>query len=88
MAFSLRITRRAAAEIERAGRWWLENRLSAPDALRQDLQSAFTLLKRQPGVGARVGNTRLQSVRRLHLGRIRYFLYYMLQKEEIVVLSF
>ena len=83
----LRITRRAASEIERAELWWDANRPAAPLAIREDLKSAFDLLLRQPGVGVRVGNTRLAGVRRLHLGRIRYFLYYRVKRDELVVLS-
>ncbi|HEX7788029.1 MAG TPA: type II toxin-antitoxin system RelE/ParE family toxin [Methylomirabilota bacterium] len=83
----LRITHRAASEIERAELWWGANRPAAPSALRQDLGSAFDLLLRQPGVGVRVGNTRLPGVRRIHLGRIRYFLYYRVEGDELVVLS-
>lgn len=87
MAPRLRIARRAVIEIERAERWWLENRPAAPDALRADLRGAFVLLLRQPGVGVKVGNARLNGVRRLHLGRIRYFIYYQVRNEELVVLS-
>ena len=87
MAMELRITRRAALEIERAEHWWVENRGAAPDAFRADLKGAFTLLVRQPGVGVKVGNTRLSGVRRLHLGRIRYFVYYRPKNNELVVLS-
>lgn len=87
MAMGLRIARRAESEIERANRWWLENRPAAPNAFRADLKGAFALLLRQPGVGVKVGNTRLSGVRRLHLGRIRYFVYYQIRGDEIVVLS-
>ncbi len=87
MAIGVRIARRAAFEIERAERWWVENRPAAPDAFRADLKGAFTLLARQPGVGVKVGNTRLSGVRRLHLGRIRYFVYYRVRNEELVVLA-
>ena len=87
MPLALRIAGRAAGEIERAERWWLANRPAAPDAFRADLRGAFTLLLRQPGVGIKVANTKLPSVRRLHLGRIRYFVYYQLRDEELIVLS-
>ncbi|MFN0306202.1 MAG: type II toxin-antitoxin system RelE/ParE family toxin [Burkholderiales bacterium] len=56
-------------------------------AVREDLKSAFNLLLRQPGVGVRVANARLFGVRRLHLGRIRYFVYYRARNEELIVLS-
>jgi plasmid stabilization system protein ParE len=88
MAMELRIARRAVSEIERAELWLAENRPSAPGAFRTDLGGAFTLLTRQPGVGVKVGNTRLAGVRRLHLGRIRYFVYYRVQgNDELVILS-
>jgi len=56
-------------------------------AIREDLRSAFDLVLRQPGVGAAVSNTRLSGVRRLHLGRVRYFLFYRVKGDELVVLS-
>ena len=87
MALLLRVTNRAAAEVERAESWWVENRTSAPLAVREDLKAAFALLLRQPGVGVKVANTRLASIRRLHLGRIRYFIYYRMKGDELVVLS-
>lgn len=73
MTLRLRITARAAGEIELADAWWRENRLAAPGALREDLKAAFKLLLQQPGVGAKVAGARLAGTRRLHLDRIRYF---------------
>lgn len=87
MALGLRITGRAAAEIARADAWWRENRLAVPLAVREDLKGAFELLMRQPSVGVKVENTRLSGVRRLLLGRIRYFVYYRVKGGELVVLS-
>jgi plasmid stabilization system protein ParE len=83
----LRISARAAAEIERADAWWRENRLSVLGALREDLKAAFQLLLRQPGVGVKVTSARMAGTRRLHLGRIRYFVYYRIKNEELAVLS-
>ena len=83
----VRIASRAASEIERAEKWWGENRASVPRAVREDLKAAFTLLLKQPGIGVKVGNTRLSGVRRLHLGRIRYVVYYRVKGDELVVLS-
>lgn len=88
VTFQLRITLRAAAQIEKADRWWSENRPSAPNALREDLEAAFSVLLRQPGIGAKVNNAKAASVRRLHLGRIRYHVYYRVKDGVLVVLSF
>ena len=87
MPLALRIARRAATEIEQAELWWRQNRQAAPEALREDIQGAFTLLLRQPGVGTRVGNTRLSGVRRMYLGRVRYFVYYQVRGDQLVALS-
>lgn len=87
MTLRLRISARAAAEIERADAWWRENRPSAPGALREDLKAAFKLLLRQPGIGVKVSNARLAGTRCLYLGRIRYFIYYQVKKEDLAVLS-
>ena len=86
MTLRLRVTARAAAEIERVDEWWWKNRFSAAGAVREDLKSAFQLLL-QPGIGQRAGNARLAGTRRLHMDRIRYYLYYRTTSEEVVVLS-
>lgn len=77
MTLRLRITVRAAAQIETADNWWLE----------EDLKAAFALLLVQPGVGTKVANTRAEGVRRLHLGRVRYYVFYRVANGELVVLS-
>ena len=59
--------------------WWLENRPSAPGAIRKDLESALALLVEEPGIGTKVETPRSDVVRRLYLSRIRYFLYYRVQ---------
>jgi plasmid stabilization system protein ParE len=87
VALKLRIGRRAAAQIEKADRWWTENRLAAPGALREDLDAAFSALLIQPGIGTKVANTKLEGVRRLHLGRVRYYVYYRVEGGELIVLS-
>ena len=83
----LRISRRAASEIERAELWWLKNRSSAPQALREDLSGVFRLLLQRPGIGVRVANAKLPGVRRLTLGRVRYYVYYRIRESELVVLA-
>ena len=87
MALQVRITQRAVAQIEAAERWWSVNRLKAPDAFLDDLQAALQLLAIQPGIGTRIANTRLAGVRRLHLGRVRYFIFYRVKGNELMVLA-
>ena len=82
----VRLTKRAQAQIDRAAHWWDDNRPLAPEAFDEELAEAFSLLAVEPGIGVPVGNTRAPGVRRLHLARIHYFLYYRVRGEEVQVL--
>ena len=88
MTLRLRITARAAREVERAAAWWQQNRLAVPAALREDLRAAFELLLQQPDIGIKVAGMRLLGTRRLHLDRVSYFIYYRVTSDELVILSF
>jgi hypothetical protein len=68
----------ATEQMHAAAEWWRTNRPKAPNALREDLDRALSLLAIQPNVGSRARNAKLQDVRRVHLVRIRYDLYYRL----------
>jgi plasmid stabilization system protein ParE len=83
----LRVTARAAREIELADAWWREHRQAAPATVREDVKSAFQLLLQQPGVGVKVISARMPGTRRLHLKRIGYFIYYRARDEQLYVLS-
>ena len=83
----LRVTKRADADIERAADWWEQNRPLAPDALREELDRAFSLLVTQPEIGAPALNVRARSVRRLHLSRVHYHVYYRVRGTEVQVLA-
>ena len=82
----VRVTKRAQAQIDRAAQWWDENRDLVPEAFDEDLAKAFLLLSVEPGVGAPVLNAP-QNVRRLHLARTRYHLYYRVRGAEVQVLA-
>ena len=84
----LRVTRRAAREIREAASWWTENRLAAPRAFREDLERAFELLSLYPGIGARARSPRLSRVRRIHLSRIGYDLYYRPTGSRVDIVAF
>jgi len=72
----LRVTTRAAQEIAEASAWWDANRPAAPEAFREAIERAFELISTQPGLGAAARSRKLAGIRRLHLSRIRYHLYY------------
>jgi plasmid stabilization system protein ParE len=81
----IRHTARARQEIREAARWWLENRREASDLFEHELRRAFYLLLAHPHVGQPVAH--LENVRRLHLSRVRYLLYYRVEEGAISILS-
>jgi plasmid stabilization system protein ParE len=88
VSLRVRITVRAADEIERADIWWRENRAAAPEAVRRDLERTLKLLVLQPGIGQRVTNARLPGVRRIQIDRVHHHIYYRVIGNELVVLRF
>lgn len=80
----------AKAQIRAAEEWWRRHRPAAPSAIREELERASWLMAVQPGVGALARNVSLPGVRRLHLARIRYDLYYRVvaDPDRVEVLAF
>jgi plasmid stabilization system protein ParE len=68
----------AASQVRAAEMWWRDNRPKAPGAIRAELKRASSLIALQPEIGSRARNIALPGVRRLHLARIHYNLYYRL----------
>jgi plasmid stabilization system protein ParE len=64
-----------------ADEWWEANRSDAPGAVPEELRRAFWLIAILPGIGACARNVRLPDVRRVHLSRIHFFLYYRLRAD-------
>lgn len=83
----IKVVGRATLQIEEAASWWLDNRTAAPTAFRDDLEQAFSLISEQPSIGAAATNSALTGVRRVFLGRIRYFLYYRIQPDQVKILA-
>ncbi|MGE4241953.1 type II toxin-antitoxin system RelE/ParE family toxin [Ramlibacter sp.] len=88
MTLIVRIKPRAQRQIERAALWWSENRIAAPGAIRKDLEGALALLVDEPGIGTRIEIERPEVVRRLHLGRVSYFVYYRVRGRFLEVVAF
>lgn len=80
----------AAGQIRAAEQWWRINRPKAPNAIREDLDRASSLIAIQPEIGARARNVKLLGVRRVHLTRIRYDVYYRVVEErgQLEILAF
>jgi len=72
----IRVVRSAADQIAEATAWWDVNRPKAPGVFREEIERALELVCAQPRIGAKAGNVKLAGVRRIHLSRIHYHLYY------------
>ena len=83
----VRVTKRAQTHIDRAALWWDENRPLALGALDEELKEAFSFLSVEPGIGAPALNVGAEGVRRVHLARVRYYLYYRVRRGQIEVLA-
>lgn len=70
------VTKLAQALIREAEAWWRANRTAAPNAIREELDRVFPMIAAQPQIGSRAANVTLQGVRRVHLPRVTYDLYY------------
>jgi plasmid stabilization system protein ParE len=87
VAFELFVSRRAAREIDRVAAWWAAHRPAAPGAVRKDLEAAFSLLIEQPRMGGEVTQASSPGVRRFHVDRIGYWVYYRVRGTRLEVVS-
>ncbi|HEX8409171.1 MAG TPA: type II toxin-antitoxin system RelE/ParE family toxin [Thermoanaerobaculia bacterium] len=80
--FPIRASALADRQMLEADQWWRENRPKAPNAIREELERIGSLIAYRPDLGARAINVRLPGVRRIHIERIHYDLYYRLDESE------
>lgn len=85
--YSIHVTYRAAAQIQRLAAWWRQNRQAAPDAVAIELERAFALLAVNPKLGTFARNAKLSGVRRVHLAKIHHHLYYRIRADAIDILA-
>ena len=80
----------AKAQVRAAEEWWRLNRPKAPNAIREELERVSSIISVQPLLGTRARNISLSGVRRLHIARVRYFVYYrvLTNPERIEILAF
>ena len=81
----INVVPKAQRHIREAVAWWRDDRPKAPRAVTDELRHAFRILRSQPGIGAIARNATLPGVRRLHLARIRYYLYYRADVDRAVI---
>jgi plasmid stabilization system protein ParE len=87
---SIEVSELADQQIREADRWWRENRLKAPNAIREELERIGALIAFRPHLGTRAVNVRLPGVRRIHIERIHCDLYYRVvgDRESIEIVAF
>jgi plasmid stabilization system protein ParE len=69
-------TELAEAQISELDSWWRENRLKAPNAVREEIERVAALVAFHPGIGAHARNLKLPGVRRVFIERLHYHVYY------------
>jgi plasmid stabilization system protein ParE len=79
------VLRSANRQIAEASAWWKANRTKAPNAFREEITAAFDLLARQPDIGVRIAG--FEGVRRIHLNRIHYYLYYRVSAQVVEIVA-
>lgn len=85
MRLRLLVVTEAERQIREAADWWRANRPAARGLFRQELARGFDLITTRPDIGPCTLDSDIAGVRRLHLYRIRYHLYYQAQGEDAVV---
>ena len=71
-----------------AAEWWAESRPAALGAVRKDVEAVLALLVEEPGMGTKVETARPDTVRRLYLTRIQYFVYYRVRGKFLEIVAF
>lgn len=78
------MSQNAARQIREAADWWHANR-SARDLLASEIARGFDLISSDPGVGTpSTSYPDVIDLRRLHLPRVRYFIYYRAASPDII----
>jgi len=72
----IEVSELAKAQISELDSWWRQNRLKAPNAVREELERFSALITFHPTIGARARNVKLPGVRRIFIERLHYHLYY------------
>ncbi len=72
----IEVSKLADRQIRETDRWWRENRPKAPNAIREELERVAALIALRPHIGARATSVKLPGIRRIHLERIHYDVYY------------
>ena len=101
MALELHILPRAIRDIDRIEVWHVTNQAAVPHnwlrfssdhaawpgAVRDDVEATAARIASHPGLGARVRQSKTPDVRRFHLRRFKYWLYYRVRGDTLQILT-
>ena len=85
MTYAIRISPRAARQIEQASDWWNQNRSAAPNLFSLELERGFLALSSFPRAGEGVTHSRIPDLRRILLSAVQFHLYYTIAEDEAIV---
>jgi len=72
----IEVSELAETQISELDYWWRQNRLKAPNAVREELERVSGLIAFHPLLGTRASNVKLPGVRRIFIERLHYHVYY------------
>lgn len=72
----LEVAGRAQREVNRLGRWWLQNREKAPSLFEEELGATYRLILESPTVGQAYTVRRGRQVLRVLMGNTKNHVYY------------
>lgn len=87
MTARLHIVPTAKRHIRAATEWWSLNRQAAPTLFVDELERAFRLIVAQPEIAPMARDTNAKDVRRFHLVRTHYNVYYRYRNDVVEVLA-
>lgn len=82
----LRAPHRVWVQLDRASKWWRQNRDKAPDAFDLDFADAFDRIRTNSDIGTPIRSQRA-GVRSLWLDRIGYFVYYRVTDDTVEIIA-
>ncbi len=80
-----RLAARAEDEAERIARWWRDNRPAAPDLFLTELDETMELVTTAPEIGELFGSLEQLAVHRVLLERTRFYAYYVIEEDVVVI---
>ena len=80
-----RLAARAEDEAVRIARWWRDNRPAAPDLFLTELDETMELVTTAPEIGELFGSLEQLAVHRVLLERTRFYAYYVIEEDVVVI---